>query len=86
VGGGGCKTQRTRQITIYTRNANTHTCTYTAKGKAQAPTLDLMPAASACRATLAARCMSSYDELVQLPMRPAFSSVGLWGGEGLRGA
>ena len=39
-------------------------------------TLALIPALSAWRATEAARCMSSYDELVQLPIRPAFSCVG----------
>ena len=39
-------------------------------------TLALMPAASACLATLAARAMSSYDELVHEPIRAALSSVG----------
>ncbi len=35
-----------------------------------------MPADNACLATLCARAMSSYEELVQLPIKPAFSSVG----------
>ncbi len=39
-------------------------------------TLALMPAAKACLATDAARCMSSYELLVQDPIRPAFRSVG----------
>lgn len=39
-------------------------------------TLVLMPADSACLATLCARAMSSYEELVQLPIKPALSSVG----------
>ena len=39
-------------------------------------TLVLMPADNACLATLCARAMSSYEELVQLPIKPAFSSVG----------
>jgi hypothetical protein len=43
-------------------------------------TLALMPAASACLATDAARIMSSYDELVQEPMRPAGGGGGQgWG-------
>ena len=39
-------------------------------------TLALMPADKACLATLDALAMSSYDEFVQLPIRPAFNSVG----------
>lgn len=37
-------------------------------------TLTLRPAAVACLAMLATRDMSSYDELVHEPMRPAESS------------
>lgn len=36
----------------------------------------LIPMSSACLATDAARIMSSYELLVQLPMRPAFSVLG----------
>mmetsp|Transcript_21649 Transcript_21649/g.38589 ORF Transcript_21649/g.38589 Transcript_21649/m.38589 type:complete len:208 (-) Transcript_21649:1161-1784(-) len=39
-------------------------------------TLALMPASRACLAMEAARAMSSYEELVQEPIRPAFSSDG----------
>lgn len=48
-------------------------------------TLALMPAASACLAMEAARIMSSYEELVQEPMRPAAGRGGA-SGDAVRGA